>query len=121
MLENSSVRARGSGADIRASLEWGRRRLGGEMAGSLEAEMLLGYVMGVGRTWLHAHADESIGGAVKKISNGRPPRIRSRGRTRTNAGERMRIVGDGMPLLKLVTRVSISCLDHSFSRPKESL
>ena len=56
----SAVQAGGHGADSQASLQWGRRLLGGGSAGSIEAEVLLGHVMGVGREWLHAHAGEVL-------------------------------------------------------------
>jgi len=56
----SAVQVGGNGGDIRTSLQWGQCHLGGESAGSIEAEVLLGHVMGVGREWLYAHADEPL-------------------------------------------------------------
>jgi len=87
----------GGGADIQASLQWGRRRLGGGSTGSLEAEVLLGHVMGVGREWLHAHTDEPLEAVA--FRNGRPPRVGPR-TTGLQESARRRPAADDKPYLK---------------------
>ena len=54
------------GVTVRELLAWARGLLASHLAGSLEAEILLGHVLGVSRAWLYANGDQTVDGGKQE-------------------------------------------------------